>query len=147
MGGDRARDYAARLWRLCSGVVVIVEPGTPAGFQRIRNCRDALRDETAVLAAPCPGNGECPITGNDWCHFSVRLPRSRDHMRAKRAVVPFEDERFSYVSAARDTVALTAATPRIIAEVQSGKAGMRFRLCSDEGITQTDIPRRDRTAW
>ena len=41
------------------------------------------------------------MAGDDWCHFSQRLARSRDHMLLKDASVPFEDERYSYVVATR----------------------------------------------
>jgi ribosomal protein RSM22 (predicted rRNA methylase) len=68
-------------------------------------------------------------------------------MRAKDARVPYEDEKFSYVAAVRETVALKPSEPRIIAPVISGKAGSRFRLCTAEGISEIEIPRRDKAAY
>ena len=49
----------------------------------------------------------------DWCHFSERLQRSRDHMIAKGARVPFEDERYAYVAVSRVPV-VHPASARII---------------------------------
>ena len=140
---SRIAEFISRLWRVCRGILVIVEPGTPAGFRRVLHARQALLEGEAMLAAPCPGEVQCPMTGSDWCHFAVRLPRTRDHMRAKNANVPFEDEKFSYVAAACVGTALTAAGPRIIAPVVNTKAGSRFRLCTESGISDVDIPRRD----
>lgn len=140
---SRIAEFVSRLWSACRGILVIVEPGTPVGFQRVLHARQALLETQAMIAAPCPGEVRCPMTGGDWCHFTVRLPRTRDHMRAKNANVPFEDEKFSYVAAARDGVMLTVPAPRIIAPVVSTKAGSRFRLCTENGISDVDIPRRN----
>jgi ribosomal protein RSM22 (predicted rRNA methylase) len=137
----------SRLWQLCSGVLVIVEPGTPRGFARMLRCREVLSAANARLAAPCPGNYPCPIVDDDWCHFAVRLPRSRDHMRAKGATLPFEDEKFSYVAAARETVSLGPSAPRILAQPHTGKAGIRLKLCADGKITETGVPRRDKPEY
>jgi len=140
---SRVPEFAWPLWSICRGILVIVEPGTPTGFQRVLHARHALLQQQAMIAAPCPGEVPCPMAGNDWCHFAVRLPRTRDHMRAKNASVPYEDEKFSYVAAARDGVVLTASAPRIIAPVANTKAGSRFRLCTENGISEVDIARRD----
>lgn len=140
---SRIAEIVSRLWSICRGILVIVEPGTPVGFQRVLQARQALLETQAMIAAPCPGEVRCPMTGGDWCHFAVRLPRTRDHMRAKNAQVPYEDEKFSYVAAARDGGVLTPSAPRIIAPVVSTKAGSRFRLCTENGISDVDIPRRN----
>ena len=86
---------ALALWRATEETLVLIEPGTPDGFARIVAARTALLAEGAFPIAPCPHAGVCPIRAPDWCHFSVRLPRSRAHMHAKAAHVPFEDEKFS----------------------------------------------------
>jgi ribosomal protein RSM22 (predicted rRNA methylase) len=120
---------------------VLVEPGTPQGFARIRAARAALLAQQAVPVAPCPHAADCPIMGEDWCHFSVRLARSRAHMHAKAARVPFEDERFAYLIMARDGVA--SGGGRIIAPPQHLKPGSRFRLCTQGRIEERLIARRD----
>ena len=93
---------ADRLWQASRQVLVLVEPGTPQGFARLRACRSHLIGRGAIPIAPCTHAMGCPLQGDDWCHFSVRLPRSRAHMHAKAASVPFEDERFAYLVLARD---------------------------------------------
>jgi len=132
-----------RLWNASRGVLVIVEPGTPDGFERIRAIRETLLSDRAAIIAPCPGSYACPIAGPDWCHFSVRLPRSRTHMRVKGADVPFEDEKFSYVAFVRETVALQPIEARILARPHAMKPGIRFKLCTADGIVDRTIARRD----
>jgi ribosomal protein RSM22 (predicted rRNA methylase) len=141
---ERALDA---LWKACRGVLVIVEPGTQAGFARIREARDLLLARGARMIAPCPGSYACPIASPDWCHFSVRLPRSRAHMRAKGASVPFEDEKFSYLAVARDTVAIALPKGRIVAEPHAAKPGVTLRVCSDGAIAERMAPRRDKPAY
>jgi len=137
------KQTAKRLWTLCSGILLIVEPGTPAGFERIRMIRETLLSQGGSIAAPCPGACVCPIASPDWCHFTVRLPRSRTHMRAKGADVPFEDEKFSYVAFAREHIALQPIQARILARPHVMKPGIRFKLCTAEGIVDRTITKRD----
>lgn len=136
---------AQKLWEASRAMLVIVEPGTPAGFARIRTTRDVLLGQGAVPVAPCTHAGVCPIAGEDWCHFSVRLARSRAHMHAKGARVPFEDERFSYLALARDGE--PSGLGRIIAPPLHAKPGSSFRVCSGEGITVRHVARREGAAY
>lgn len=134
------------LWAAAEGLLVLVEPGTPAGFERLRAARVALIAAGARILAPCPHDGGCPIAAPDWCHFSVRLPRSRDHRLAKGAEVPFEDEKFAYLVAARPCVAAEARTPRVLARPRAGKPGIDLRLCTETGLEQRFVARRDKAA-
>jgi ribosomal protein RSM22 (predicted rRNA methylase) len=128
------------------GVLVLIEPGTPAGFARIRAAREALIGMQALPLAPCPHAEACPMLAPDWCHFSVRLARSRDHKLVKSADAPFEDEKFSYVAAARTARALPGQR-RIIAAPRASKAAVTLRVCEAAGLREHVVPRRDRAAW
>ena len=147
LSGQQREGALARLWDVCRGVLVIVEPGTPKGFANVLACRTALLDWGARIVAPCPGNHPCPIVTPDWCHFAERLPRSRAHMRAKAASVPFEDEKFSYVAVAREGIELAPAVARIIAPPHAGKPGVRLRLCTATGIGERIVLKRDKAAY
>ncbi len=142
----RAAQVARDLWSVTSGLLVLVEPGTPAGFARIRAAREALVGEGAHVAAPCTHDNACPMEAPDWCHFSQRLPRSRDHMKAKDANVPFEDERYSYIALIRAPVP-AANRARIIAPPEEDKAGITFPICDDRGLHRGVILRRDRAVF
>lgn len=142
----RDRTLAA-LWAACRGMLVIVEPGTPAGFATILACRTALIAAGARIAAPCPAAYRCPIVPPDWCHFAERLPRSRAHMRAKGATVPFEDEKFSYLAVARDGIGIAPIEARIVALPHTSKPGIRFRLCTSSGLSDRVVFKRDKSAY
>jgi ribosomal protein RSM22 (predicted rRNA methylase) len=82
---------------------------------------------------------------DDWCHFSQRLPRSRDHMQAKGAHVPFEDERYSYVVVTRRPLPRAAA--RILAPPLETKPGVTFKLCDETGLRAQFVAVRDKDEY
>jgi ribosomal protein RSM22 (predicted rRNA methylase) len=141
----RAAAIALDLWQSAEKMLLLVEPGTPQGFARIRAARAALIAAGAHLAAPCTHNNECPMTGDDWCHFSQRLPRSRDHMLLKGAHVPFEDERYSYVAVTRQPVMHNDA--RILAPPLEAKPGLTFKLCDSNGLRAQFVASRDKDEY
>lgn len=143
---ERQAAVVGSLWAAAGGLLVLVEPGTPAGYRRILSARAALIEAGAMILAPCPHQTACPLTGADWCHFSVRLPRGRDHRLAKGAEAPFEDERFSYLIASRPGVAAASRAPRILAPPWAGKSGIALKLCGPEGLDQRFVARRDKAA-
>ncbi len=141
----KARETAIALWKACENTLLVIEPGTPQGFARIHEVRVALLAEGAHLIAPCTHINSCPMQPPDWCHFSVRLARRREHMHAKKATVPFEDEKFSYLIASRQPGALEGA--RILSPPAESKAEIRFKLCVENGLTQQSIARRDKAEY
>jgi ribosomal protein RSM22 (predicted rRNA methylase) len=137
---------ARSLWAAAGQILVLVEPGTPAGFAVIAAARAALVANQAQIAAPCPGNVVCPVAPPDWCHFSARLPRLRAHRAAKGADVPFEDERYAYLVAVRPGIAVVPAASRILRPPRADKAGTTFALCTPAGAVARIVPSRDREA-
>jgi ribosomal protein RSM22 (predicted rRNA methylase) len=131
---------AGLMWEKTGEALVIVEPGTPAGYARIVSLRAQLIEIGAHVAAPCPHDKECPLEAPDWCHFSQRLSRSRAHMQVKGAEVPFEDERFSYVVLTRTPIA--SHPSRVLAQPVVGKAEVIAKLCTPDGLAIAKIPRR-----
>ena len=120
-----------RLWRLTADTLVIVEPGTPAGWQRILAARRQLIGSGAHVIAPCPHAHECPLQVPDWCHFARRVARSRLHRQAKGADVPWEDEKFSYVALSRRPA--PAAGARVIARPRKASGRVTLKLCRPDG--------------
>ena len=140
----RQAEVVRSLWEACDGVLALVEPGTPAGFARLLAARQTLIAAGADVLAPCPHAQDCPLAAPDWCHFSVRLPRSRDHRLAKGAEAPFEDEKFAYLIAARPGLAAAARSPRVLGHPRAGKPGIDLRLCGPQGLETRHVPRRDK---
>ena len=135
-----------RLWNLSRGVCAIVEPGTPAGFQIIKTVRQVLIAAGAHILAPCPHDDACPMPADDWCHFSVRLPRNRLHREVKPGELGYEDEKFSYVAAAR--IEGSAAPGRILRHPFYRRGMVRLFVCGADGLaTRTVTRRKDRQLY
>ena len=139
-----------RLWRVTTDTLVIVEPGTPAGWQRILAARRELVERGAYVVAPCPHAHACPLAPPDWCHFVERVPRSRLHRQAKGGEVPWEDEKFSYVALARARPAWQGA--RVIARPRKASGRVTLKLCRGDGTAGDQLfSRRDgplfKRAW
>ena len=144
--GDAERTALAELmWAKTRDTLLIVEPGTPAGYGRIIALRRQLIAAGANVAAPCPHDRECPLLTPDWCHFTQRLPRSRAHKQLKSAELPYEDEKFSYVALTRAPSARPPA--RVIAQPVVTKVAVTARLCTDQGILNASATRRQKAAY
>ena len=163
--GERAA-FADALWRKTQDTLLVVEPGTPAGYARIIALRARLIAQGAHVIAPCPHDAACPLAAfpnepttaspqetaarqsgtTDWCHFAQRLPRSKMHKQIKGAELPFEDEKFSYVVLGREPVAPRLA--RVLAPPLVTKAEMCLKLCQPDGhAAVTSFPKRDKAAY
>jgi ribosomal protein RSM22 (predicted rRNA methylase) len=141
---DVVVQLARDLWQRASSVLILIEPGTPTGFARINAARETLRTSGHILA-PCTHAQACPMTSGNWCHFKTRLARSRAHMHAKAATVPFEDEAFSYLIVSRAGFAATGQ--RIIAPVTLSKASAELQLCDAAGLRRETIASRNKPAY
>jgi ribosomal protein RSM22 (predicted rRNA methylase) len=134
-------------WRRCAGALVVVEPGAPRDFTRLMTVRASLAQAGAFIALPCPHARPCPLEAPDWCHFSIRLARSRDHKLLKNADVPFEDEKFSYLVATREAPKLTPTIARILRPPRVLKHCLEMKLCTPAGIRETTTLRRDKARY
>ncbi|MFE2447341.1 small ribosomal subunit Rsm22 family protein [Streptomyces melanosporofaciens] len=122
--------------------VVLIEPGTPDGYLRIREARDRLLAAGLRIVAPCPHGAACPIEpGADWCHFAARVRRSSLHRQVKGGSLPYEDEKFSYVAAVRFDAAPAGA--RVVRRPQIRKGQVLLDLCAPEaGLARTTVTKR-----
>ncbi|KRR09445.1 small ribosomal subunit Rsm22 family protein [Bradyrhizobium valentinum] len=141
IGEADQRALAELMWQKTRDTLLVVEPGTPAGYARIIALRAQLIALGAHVAAPCPHNNECPLLAPDWCHFTQRLQRSRAHKQVKGAELPFEDERFSYVALTRAPVEGRRPS-RVLAQPIVSKVEITAKLCTPEGLSFTKVPRR-----
>jgi len=119
-------------------VVVVVEPGTPAGYQRIVDARTALTGHRLTVLAPCPHQRPCPLAGTrDWCHFAARVNRSALHRRLKAARLGHEDEKYSYVAAAPGRG--TPAAGRVLRHPQYRKGLVTLQVCQESGVAPVPV--------
>jgi ribosomal protein RSM22 (predicted rRNA methylase) len=132
-------------WEHCSGVVLLVEPGTSAAFPALKSAREQLLALGARTLAPCPHDHPCPLV-DDWCHFPQRLQRPQFLRRAKVALSQWEDCKFAYAAMARFAPA-NAPEARIIRAPQITKAYAETRLCTAGGIVQHRSGKNDREAF
>jgi ribosomal protein RSM22 (predicted rRNA methylase) len=135
-----------RLWALTGDTLLVIEPGTPAGWRRMLDVRAQMIAAGAHILAPCPHNAACPLAAPDWCHFSRRVARSRIHRLTKNADVPWEDEKFIYLAASRQPAA-TQAT-RVLAPPRTGSGKAELKLCRPDGSVLSRLfTRRDGDAF
>jgi len=141
LGPSRQRTCLERWWAATRGELILVEPGTPVGFERLRAARSALIGWGAQVTAPCPHDGRCPMAGSDWCHFAVRLARSSLHRGAKGAQLGYEDEKFSYLAVSTSRHSVPVA--RLVRSPRPHKGHVRVWLCEADGLHERVISRRD----
>lgn len=126
-------------WEATGGLLALVEPGTPKGFGLVREARQWLTAHGASIAAPCPHEQACPMTKEDWCHFAARVERTSLHRRMKSAELGYEDEKFSYLLAAR--APLGAAAGRIIRHPRHKAGYIQLELCTGTGLEAKNVPK------
>ncbi|KAF0982477.1 hypothetical protein FDP41_011407 [Naegleria fowleri] len=101
------------LWKATSGLLVIVEPGTPVGFSFIREARSTVlsqknhdsQNDKPVILAPCPHDSVCPMSGTPkWCHFAQRIDRESFQRLTKQAKKHYENENYSFIAIKRESL-------------------------------------------
>lgn len=130
--GELRDPIAARLWEQAADTIAFVEPGTPAGYRRILDARAAVIEAGGYTVAPCPHDLPCPLPADDWCHFAVRLPRSKLHRRAKGVELGYEDEKYSYAVLSREPA--PKAEARVIRQPQVRSGHVNLVTCEPDGI-------------
>ncbi len=140
--GELTREEAARVimqaLQAANKLLVIVEPGTVRGFGTILAVREVLLGAHQRLVAPCPHHNVCPMAAaGDWCHFAQRIERTAEHRRLKGADLGYEDEKFSYVAAAKFEIARPKS--RIVRHPLSRAGHIQLTLCTSDGLKRETI--------
>lgn len=142
---DDQRIVLNKAWAATRKGLVILMPGTPAGYQQLMILRELLIGSGAFIAAPCPHHNPCPLKEGDWCHFSTRLPRSSHHREIKNVSLPYEDEKYSYLVALRNPTELSTA--RIIRKPLQRSGHVTLDLCTSQGLRRETVSRRDKELY
>ena len=134
-------------WALARIALLVIEPGTPRGSAACLAARTTVLEQGAHLAAPCPHVNSCPwATAVDrWCHFRVRVARSRLHRSAKGGALGYEDEPYSFLCATR--AALSPIAARVVSTPKVHRGAVDLTLCTADGITPLTIPRKERSRY
>jgi ribosomal protein RSM22 (predicted rRNA methylase) len=140
-GDDRTAAVDA-LWTAAAKALIVVEPGTPRGFETVRDVRAQILAQGGHAAAPCGHDAPCPMSANDWCHRPVRVARNAAHRAAKQAALAFEDEKFSYVVLTRAPV--TSPGARIVRKPMRGSGHVHLDTCTPAGLERVTVARSDR---
>lgn len=133
-------DLIKKCWEAAQEWLIIIEPGTPAGFERLRTLRNQLISLGAHMIAPCPHALTCPMAGKDWCHFAERVERSSLHRRIKEGTLSYEDEKFSYLVFSKN--AKTHNQERILRYPQIKPGHVVLTLCSTDGVKEKTVSKR-----
>jgi ribosomal protein RSM22 (predicted rRNA methylase) len=143
---ERRAGVIEALWAKARGGLLLLEPGTPAGFARIREARRQLLAAGATVLAPCPHDNACPMPDDDWCHFGQRINRTRTHREAKGAMLSYEDEKFSYVAVSRRAGPPIGA--RVVRRPQILPGRVVLHLCTPVGLRVEAVTRgKDKEAF
>ena len=126
---DMRLPVARKLWEASEQMLVLIEPGTPQGFANLAAVRRELASLGAHVTAPCPaGSAACPMSGDDWCHFSVRVQRTKLHKALKGGDAPYEDEKYCYLALTRE-VPKAACSARVLRHPLIQPSRITLTLC------------------
>lgn len=143
---DKRASLLLKVWKSCK-VLLIVEPGTPRGYQNVIEARDLLIAEGGHLIAPCPHRFVCPMMGKEtWCHFPARVERTRAHRLLKGGKLGHEDEKFSYVAFSKEGSAPFKG--RIVGHPQKLSGHVKLTLCMENGhLEEKTISKRQKEIY
>ena len=134
---------AQRLWDAAEKMLLLIEPGTPQGFANLAAVRDHLAGLGAHVAAPCPaGTTRCPMAEGDWCHFAVRVQRTRLHKALKGGDAPYEDEKFGYLALTREAPR-AACRARVLRHPMIAPGRITLTLCTGGEKTVRTVTKKD----
>ncbi len=122
-------------------VLLIIEPGTPVGYEHILSAREAFLHKGWQVLAPCTHGTACPLPEGDWCHFAERLSRSHYHRLFKGGARGFEDEKFAYLAVTPKKTTLPVVG-RLLRQPRQHKGHVQLRLCTPEGIQEPVVGKK-----
>jgi ribosomal protein RSM22 (predicted rRNA methylase) len=143
---DQRAAFVDRAWNATGRTLCCIEPSkSPRGYEIIRAVRDRLADvHRASVVAPCVQLAGCPTRKGQWCHFGQRVERSRTHRRLKDGWRSYEDEKFSYVIAAREP---GPSCLRVAFPPRRTGAGVLLDICTGVALHRVLVRKRDKERY
>ncbi len=142
-----AEETLRKAWKCAGRFLAVIEPGTRRGFATVLSARSLLLEHGAAILAPCPHVEACPMAAaGDWCHFSQRIERTSQHRQLKGGALGYEDEKFSYVIAAKEPAVVNGA--RIVRHPGKHSGHVQLALCTPEGrLENRTVTRSNKSAY
>lgn len=137
-------------YKVASKYLLLIEPGTPQGYQNILRTRQKLIDRGVFVLGPCSHNKKCPLEerfqeNKDWCHFSIRLQRPSFTQITKKGILPYEDEKFCYLFVSR--LKNNQPNGRVIRPTYHKTGHTIIDLCQDGKIIRKIISKKDKEIY
>lgn len=143
---DEARLNAVqKLWNATNKLLVIIEPGTPESFRKMKKVREYLIECGGNVIAPCVHNQKCEVPENDWCQFTCRIARTKLHKVLKGGDSPFEDEKFFYLAISKSNKELfKEGVARVLRHPKIETGRITLKLCDKNGIYEKMITKKEK---
>ncbi|WGL58666.1 small ribosomal subunit Rsm22 family protein [Pigmentibacter sp. JX0631] len=135
--------FLSKFWEKTGQFFVLIEPGTPLGFQSVTFARNFFLKSNANILAPCPHSLSCPaLNKQDWCHFATRLQRTSMHKNLKMGEKGFEDEKFSYLIVSKNNLE-KHFNARITRHPEVHSGHLKLNLCTKDGFILKTHSKKD----
>lgn len=153
MGSEQRNDILDFAYSHCKGVLLVVEPGTPYGFEAIKQASTLLHSLKGILIAPYIDN--ClPL---EPIGFAQRIIRPEFHRRITqiqrkinnadgKRLLPasdWENAKYGYVAMSNIPAEITPFA-RLIAEPEISKFDIELKILTKNGIEVRRILKRDK---
>ena len=130
-----------KLYNNANKALIIVDNGTKDASQNLKKVRETLISLGANIVAPCANHNECK---NEWCHFSVRVQRTKLHKILKGGEAPYEDEKFTYIVAIKTPC---ESEERILRHPKILKGRVQLQLCTRNGVENKVITKQQKELY
>lgn len=135
--------FLTKFWEKTNHFFVLIEPGTPLGFDSITFARNFFIKNKAQIFAPCSHSLNCPaLEKKDWCHFSTRLQRTSIHKNLKMGEKGFEDEKYSYLIISKNKLE-RPFNSRITRHPEIHSGHLKLNLCTNNGFISKTYSKKE----
>lgn len=124
--------------------ILFIEPGTKDFFSKMLEIRKYLLSKNFNILYPCPGSGDCPMSGTkDWCHQFIQIKhhdeieRISQMAKKDRKLLPLTVQAFS------TSFKYQNPRERIVRVLPETKFGHEWMVCHDNQIDHYQIMKRD----
>ena len=134
-----------KLWNATNKLLLIIEPGTPESFKKMKRIRERLISCGGNVIAPCVHNQNCKLSEDDWCQFTCRISRSKLHKVLKGGDSPFEDEKFFYLAISKNSKTSNEKIySRVLRHPKIESGRITLKLCDTNGIYEKMITKKEK---